>query len=32
MQRFQYTTLVPHDAVLLLQGLGVTLGVWAPRR
>lgn len=29
MERFQYTALTWNDALLLLQGLGVTLGVWA---
>lgn len=28
MERFQNTALTLHDAVLLLRGLGVTLGVW----
>ena len=30
MERFQYTTLTWNDGILLLRGLGVTLGVWAP--
>jgi ABC-type amino acid transport system permease subunit len=29
MERFQYTALTWNDALLLLQGLGVTLGVWS---
>ena len=30
MEQFQYTALTFNDALLLLRGLGVTLGVWAP--
>jgi His/Glu/Gln/Arg/opine family amino acid ABC transporter permease subunit len=29
MERFQYTALTWNDALLLVQGLGVTLGVWS---
>jgi His/Glu/Gln/Arg/opine family amino acid ABC transporter permease subunit len=29
MERFQYTALTWNDALLLLEGLGVTLGVWS---